>query len=169
MTIPLLQARPVRGLWTAAVACGLVVPPSPAATQYRRAQQGQKGAAQILRNSANRRFNRCAARISAGPMRISRGRSHVDTISTPAVAAAGPLMLRLVDTPGGTLRLDAITNGQRVSARIDGRSIGPVLRIRGRTKLEAANRRPTDALGNAPMQDILVEVENGAHCAMGRR
>ncbi|NGM22064.1 hypothetical protein G3576_18715 [Roseomonas stagni] len=167
--IPLPRARPWRHRLLVIAASGLAALPGTAVAQYREVRQGQKGAAQILRIDENGRFNRCAAHItsSAGPLRISWNRDHVYNISTPAVPVNGRLFLRLLDTPAGTFSFDATTNGQRVSARIDTRSMEAVLRIRGRIKLQVGSRNFDYALGNASMQDIIVEVENCTHRAMG--
>lgn len=171
LPIPLPHVSPWRRHWLVIAACGLAVLPGTAVAQYREVRQGQNGAAQILRIDENGRFNRCGAHIdsSAGPLRMCWNRDRIYNISTPAVPVRGPLLLRLLDTPAGTFSFDATTNGQRVSARIDSQSMEAVLRIRDRIKLQEGSRSFDYALGNASMQDIIVEVENCTHRAMGYR
>lgn len=165
-----IVSRGLHGLgWVVAV-CGLALLPGTAAAQYREVPQGQRGAAKIIRIDENGRFDRCAAHFDsrAGALRISWNRNHAYHVSTPAVPVNGMLMLRF-DTPHGVHSLDATTNGQRVSARIDMQTIETVLRLRGRVVVIAGNRRFEYGLGNASMQDIITDVENCTHRAMGRR
>jgi hypothetical protein len=144
MPIPQLPVRRLRGVCLALAACGLASLPVPADAQYRETQQGQKGAARIIRIDENGRFNRCAAHIdsSAGALRISWNRNHAYHISTPAVPLNGPLMLRLVDTPGGTISFSATTDGRRAGTQLDMQTMETVLRIRGRIKVQVADPGP---------------------------
>lgn len=165
--------RSLRGLGLAAAAavCGLALLSGTAAAQYKETPQGKRGAAKIIRIDEKGRFDRCAAHLDspAGPARIAWNRDHAYYISTPAVPVNGMLLLRLLETPNGVQSLDAITNGQRVSARVDMQTIESVLKIRNRLVLGVGNKRFEYALGGATMEDIIVDVENCTHRAMGRR
>jgi len=153
----------LRSLYRAAAAGIVMLLPAAAPAQSRDVPQGERGTASIVRIEQGGRIDGCAALFEsrAGVMRIAWNHDDVVSISTPAVRAAGQVMLRF-DTPEGMASLDTTTSGGRVSATIGSPTIEMVKRLQDRVVLIVGEQRLEYSLGHVAMRDILSDVE---HCA----
>lgn len=155
----------------APAAVALLMLSGPATAQSREVVVGQRGAARIFQIEENGRFSRCAAQFESphGYMRIAWSRDRTYGITVPSVPQTGPVLLRLVDTPGGTITMQAAGGGSRTGARLSSQTVEAVLRIRGRMIVTLDNRRFEYSLGGASMEEILMAVEDCLHRAVNRR